>query len=87
MEEKVALSASYFNNPNVHKVLLDCDVIYTTNMAAMGTLYNRYRNVRGLPDSTEATLKWIKGRHPGAEFVTFSDLHRINRDLGTGECE
>ena len=75
--EKIALSASHYNVPEVHKVLMDCDVIYTTNMAAMKDLYYRYRNVRGMPDSTEATIEWIKSRHPGAEFVTFSDLHRI----------
>jgi len=94
MTLKIALSASYWNRPEVEAVLRECDVIYTTNVAARDELYELFgkSRVKFIPCATEEMLDLIRSWHDrpygeDAEFVTFSDLFRTcnQRSLIEGE--
>lgn len=77
---KVALSASYWNVPCVREILLDCDIIYSTNINAKDSLCELFRNVRFIPDSCADMMEFLRNRHEGAEFVDFSDLRKMIRE-------
>lgn len=85
---KVSLSASYWNVPCVRDILLDCDIIYTTNIGAKDSLCELFRNVRFIPDSCADMMEFLRNRHEGAEIFDFSDFRKMIRDsLSIGNIE
>ena len=77
--KKIALSTSYFEYPIVQKILKSCDVIYTTQIQNRDALYILFckEKVFFIPCSHPSMLNLIRRWHgPGAEYITFFDLHR-----------
>ena len=58
-------------------MLLECDVIYTTQVRNAETLEKLFRNVRFIPDSCDDLMAFLKSRHPGAEFIEFPHVFAI----------
>lgn len=71
MATKIALTASYYDHPEVAAVLRECEVIYTTQVRNREDLEKRFVNVRFIPDSCPDTIAYLKKRHEGAEFIEF----------------
>lgn len=85
---RVALSSSNWACPAVHHILAQCDRIVTSNVDAYPQLSklfgeHRIRIVQGL---NEATVEFITGQYPGAEFVTYEDLRKAFRIAVKSGC-
>jgi hypothetical protein len=78
---KVALSASFFTCPAVNEMLTQCDVVYTTNVAARDMLYEHLGSwrVRFLPANTPEFTQFLVEKHRGAndEIVQYPDIKAV----------
>jgi hypothetical protein len=80
---KIALSAAYYGNPEVAKLLEECEVIFTTQTNNTERLYMRFGKdkVYFIPDRDPETIEHItqefKNKFPDVVFYTYEDLHKI----------
>lgn len=77
---RIALSSSYFNFPEIQKLLSTCDKIYTTQVEHRDALYSLFGNhkVFFIPESSQSMMELIKSWHGvDVEYITFSDLFRL----------
>lgn len=83
---KVALSASFWNEPKVRKLLHECDRIYTTQVENYGRLIKEFgvSKICIIPDATNDLMDFLQRRehehHPDVEvtFVTYVDLYKLH---------
>jgi len=78
---KIALTASYHDNPKVKELLQECDVIYTTQIQNAESLRSMFRDVRFIPDSTPSMIEFLKARHAGAEFIEFPHVFKLANNV------
>lgn len=79
---KIALSASFWDQPEVQEVLKDCDAIYTTNVRARDQLWALFGEgrVKFIPCATEEMMSVIKNWYRYDEdvtFIEFGDLFKL----------
>lgn len=78
-KRRIALSASYFNVPQVADLLVTCDVIYTTNWERLSDLKETFgsHRINLKPHGLPAFDHWVVEQEDhgyGVEVITFSDI-------------
>jgi thymidylate synthase len=83
---KVALSASFRDNPAVSNALDSCAHIYTTQVERYKEIKQQfpYAEVHVIPNATHSMMKCIRDWYEfdDVEFLTFNDLMQL-RDAAT----
>ena len=77
--EIIALSASHGNNLNAILLLGTADLIYSTQVRNRNALYDMFGKdkVKFIPDNRPDMINFLKERHKGATFITYSDLYNL----------
>ena len=81
--KKVAMSASFFNEPNVKALLHSCDKIYTTMVKNYPILHEEFGDrVHIIPDGRMDLIDFLMAReqadNPDVVIVTYHDLYLLH---------